>query len=56
MPGAYTAKMKSGLVPLTGPKTASICLVKRIITARSPQASPKAIAKNGPSDRMDISP
>jgi hypothetical protein len=56
MPGEYTAKMKSGFVPLTGPNAASIWLVKRIISARRPQARPKAIAKNGPSDRMDISP
>ena len=56
MPGAYTARMKSGFVPLTGPNTASTWLVKRIISASRPQARPKAIAKNGPRDRIDISP
>src|SRR5512133_575236 len=46
MPGAYTARMKSGLVPLTGPNTASTWLVKRIINASRPQASPKALSED----------
>ena len=55
MAGEYTAKMNSGWVPLTGPKMASICSGKRIGRAATPHPSPKARAKNGPSDLMVIS-
>lgn len=54
MPGVYTTRMKTGFVPLTGPKSASTRAVKRSARMAIPQPSPKVRAKNGPSARKGM--
>ena len=54
MPGEYTARMNSGLVPLIGPNRASTWSLNRRADAARPHPSPNARAKKGPSDLMVI--
>jgi hypothetical protein len=52
MPGDYTARTKSGFMPLTRTKHRLNLAREEDINAMRLQARPKAMAKNGPSDRM----